>query len=591
MAIRILTFGLIILLTVACQSTEIRQEATTKSIDDAFKQEAPAESIAEPPPAVVQSLLPPLEIKFPKEEAQPEQRFDISVNDVDAQEFFMGLVMDTPYNMVVHPSVSGTISLTLKNVTLDEVMETARQVYGFEYQVTKTGYLVLPARLQTKIFHIDYLNLMRQGISQTWVSSGQLTQQGADSSGSSSSSGDNTSNRSSSEEDRESLSSSSVRTRTESDFWSELSDALLAIISNSDGGGVVLNPQSGLAIVKAFPDDLRAVEQFLGVMHKNLNRQVILEAKIVEVTLDDGYQSGINWAALADVESKKSILFGQTGGGTYFSSDPNLSEIAGDFGLLDPENLIPVMGTLTSAYGGVFTASAAIGNFSAFIELLESQGSVQVLSSPRVSTVNNQKAVIKVGTDEYFVTEISSTTVTGTATTTTPTVTLTPFFSGIALDVTPHIDERNDVILHIHPSVSEVNDQTKQLTVAGEDLSLPLALSSVRESDSIIRARSGQIVVIGGLMESFSRTENAKVPVLGDLPVLGGAFHHDRQSERKTELVILLRPLVTNSTQDHSDLVEESAGRFRQMQNSISTQGEKHDKAHGIPWTPPPAEY
>lgn len=589
MAIRLLPLGLLILLTVACQSTEIRQEATTKSINEAFKQEAPAESIAEPPPAVVQSLLPPLEIKFPQENSQPEQRFDISVNDVPAREFFMGLVMDTPYNMVVHPSVSGTISLTLKNVTLDEVMETARQVYGFEYQVTKTGYLVLPARLQTRIFHIDYLNLMRQGISQTWVSSGQLTQQESGSSNSVSSSDDNNNNRNQGGND--STSSSSVRTKTESDFWGELNDALLAIISNSDGGGVVLNPQSSLAIVKAYPDDLREVEHFLGVMHDNLNRQVILEAKVVEVTLDDGYQSGINWAALADVGSKKSILFGQTGGGTYFSSDPNQSEISGEMGLLDPKNLIPVTGTLTSAFGGVFTASAAIGNFSAFIELLESQGNVQVLSSPRVSTVNNQKAVIKVGTDEYFVTEISSTTVTGTATTTTPSVTLTPFFSGIALDVTPHIDEKNDVILHIHPSVSEVNDQTKQITVAGENLSLPLALSSVRESDSIIRAQSGQVVVIGGLMKNLARTENAKVPVLGDLPVIGGAFHHDRQAEQKTELVILLRPLVMNTNQDQSDLVEESAKRFQQLQGNISDQGTKHDQAHGIPWTPPPAEH
>ncbi len=106
-------------------------------------------------------------------------------------------------------------------------------------------------------------------------------------------------------------------------------------------------------------------------------------------------------------------------------------------------------------------------DFAAFIELLETQGDVQVLSSPRIATINNQKAVIKVGSDEFFVTDISSTTVTGTATTTSPDITLTPFFSGIALDVTPQIDAGGRVTLHVHPTISQVTDQQKTITVAG----------------------------------------------------------------------------------------------------------------------------
>ena len=133
-----------------------------------------------------------------------------------------------------------------------------------------------------------------------------------------------------------------------------------------------------------------------------------------------------------------------------------------------------------------------------------------MLSSPRVATLNNQKAVIKAGTDEFFVTDVSSNTVTGTAATTSRDVTLTPFFSGIALDVTPQISADGEVILHIHPTVSEVTDQTKELTVSGETDALPLAFSEIRESDSVVNAKSGQIIAIGGLMRNSSRNQRVR---------------------------------------------------------------------------------
>jgi MSHA biogenesis protein MshL len=202
---------------------------------------------------------------------------------------------------------------------------------------------------------------------------------------------------------------------------------------------------------------------------------------------------------------------------------------------------------MASGFGGVFSIAVATNTFRAFIELLEAQGTVQVLSSPRVATVNNQKAVIKVGQDEFFVTDISTTTVTGTATTSTPNVTLTPFFSGIALDVTPQIDAGGSVTLHIHPSVSEVVDQTKTFTIAGESQSLPLAQSRIRESDSIVRAQNGQIVVIGGLMQETASDRYAGPPGIGRTPVLGSMLSHRQELATKSELVILLRPLVVDS--------------------------------------------
>ena len=576
---RILILGLAILALVGCEQVPIRQNDVAADIQKAFEQEPvePDKTTRQEPPvspvAVVQPLLPPpVKVAPPEQVRLPEPRFDISVVDTSAQEFFMSLVAETPQNMVVHPAVQGDISLTLKNVSVSEVMETVRRVYGYEYQTTANGYLVLPTQLQTRVFHVNYLNIERSGVSKTRISSGQFAKSGNSDNGNGGRTDENmTGNLAANAQSG--VSGSQVLTFTKSDFWGELEGSMQALIAGSVGGSVVISPHSGLVVVRAMPDDLRTVEEFLKVMQSNLNRQVVLEAKILEVELKDGYQTGINWAALIN----ESILLGQTGGGSIF--DTGLSEIAGNIGNLNPANPNPVSGTDTSAFGGVFSASMQFSNFNAFIELLETQGNVQVLSSPRVATVNNQKAVIKVGTDEFFVTDISTTTVTGTATTTTPDITLTPFFSGIALDVTPHIGERDYVILHIHPSISRVQDQTKVLTVGGQEQKLPLALSSVRESDNIVRAHSGQIVVIGGLMTNSTRDERAGIPVLGQMPVIGSLFRHVKQVAVKSELVILLRPLVVKDGEDWSGVIGNTAGRVGDMQDAMRARTEKRVSA------------
>ena len=199
---------------------------------------------------------------------------------------------------------------------------------------------------------------------------------------------------------------------------------------------------------------------------------------------------------------------------------------------------------ISSAIGGTTSIGFENSDFSGVIDLLKTQGNVQVLSSPRITATNNQKAVIKVGEDEYFVTDVSSTTTTGTSTTVTPEVDLTPFFSGIALDVTPQINQDGEVILHVHPSVTLTDEQVKTIRISDEDIVLPLAQSSVRESDTIIRARSGEIVVIGGLIETRKIDLESKTPLLGDIPFLGEAFKSKSQTTRKSELVIMLKPTV-----------------------------------------------
>lgn len=538
--------------------------ASTAPQHDTAPVAAPAESkaapAAEPSAAVQNALLPPLRIDLPAA-GSSEPRFDVRVHDAPAGQFFMSLVAGTPYNMMVNPDVKGKISLSLKNVTIEEVLNAARDVYGYEYRKTPAGFEVLPSQLRTRIFQVNYLDIKRTGKSETRVSSGQITQNPNAYQGGSSINGPTTIANGS---NATSLASSRIETNTDSDVWKDLSSALRAIVGDKDGRSVVISPDAGVVVVRAMPVELRQVQDFLETVQGSLQRQVILEAKIVEVELDHGFQSGINWAALGNVGTNKSLLFGQTGGGTLLNG-AGRSDIAGNTGVLDPNALKQVANTAASAFGGAFSLAANLHDFNAFIELLKTQGTVHVLSSPRVATVNNQQAIIKVGTDEFFVTNVSSTTVTGTTTTTTPNITLTPFFSGIALDVTPQIDSHGNVTLHIHPTVSNVQDQTKTITVAGQQQTLPLALSTVRESDSVVYAHSGQVVVIGGLMQTTHNKNVAGTPLLSDIPGIGYLFRNNKTSSVKSELVILLRPVVVTGNGTWRQALEESQQRIGAM--------------------------
>jgi MSHA biogenesis protein MshL len=289
----------------------------------------------------------------------------------------------------------------------------------------------------------------------------------------------------------------------------------------------------------------------------------VLEAKIIEVELNDGFQTGINWAKISG-----NSTFAQTGGGTSLTGNgiPGPSDTQGNTGDINPVTGIfdAVSGTTASAFGGIFSIASRSDNFAAFVELLKSQGEVQVLSSPRISTTNNQKAVIKVGTDAFFVTSQDVTVNDGVTQITSE---LTPFFSGISLDVTPQIDENGMITLHIHPAVSNVTEKrivTGRLT-ATINQEVSTALSAVQESDNIVRASSGQIIVIGGLMKEGTTDENSSVPILGDIPVLGYLFKHKKVTRIKKELVILLKPTVIKLDKDWNNAVEESEERIKKI--------------------------
>ncbi|QKT03304.1 pilus (MSHA type) biogenesis protein MshL [Ectothiorhodospiraceae bacterium 2226] len=554
------------LLLAGCQTVPEREaprgaQAVLAEIDQALERPPAPEGGTEPPPEVSQALLPPLQLATPGARSEEvESRFDIKVSRAPAAEFFMGLVEGTRYNMVVHPQVAGEITIDLKDVTVPEVMELVRSVYGYEFQRTANHYQVLPAGLRSRVFQVNYLDITRAGSSQTRVSSGQVSDTRR-SRGRGRPFGALTAD--DLDDDRGTLSGSRIDTQSESNFWLELERALAALVGNGDGRNVVVNRKSGVVVVRALPEDLRAVEEFLQATQATVQRQVILEAKIIEVELSEGFQTGINWAAIGTSRGRTAVG-GQTGGSTIFNLGE--SNTAGQSGVFNPNDPTLPRDLVASAFGGVFALGLNTNSFTAFLEMLETQGQVHVLSSPRVSTVNNQKAVIKVGSDAFFVTDVQTNTFLGTTTATSQNanVELTPFFSGVALDVIPQISADGDIILHIHPTVSEVSEQIKDIGIATDTtLSVPLAISSIRESDTVVRARNGQVIVIGGLMQTSTRNEVAGVPGLSRLPVVGGLFRHTRQVARKSELVILLQPTVVEGDAQWAQELQRSSDTIR----------------------------
>lgn len=327
-----------------------------------------------------------------------------------------------------------------------------------------------------------------------------------------------------------SLETSSVQTSTDSRFWEEVNASLKAIVG--EGGSVVVSPQSGVVIVRATPANLQLAEKFLRTTELVSARQVMLEAKILEVHLSDGYQSGVNWAKLTGSRIAQGAALGN------FGLD---NVVSGSLGTTLGGNIPGAM----SPANGLFSLAFNDGNFATVINLIESQGAVHVLSSPRIATTNNQKAVLRVGTDDFFVTEVTGGTPAATGVAATPpSVTVQPFFSGIALDVTPQIDDRDNITLHVRPSVSKVVENRKVINLGAlfGDMTLPLASSSISETDSVVRLRDGQIVAIGGLMRQAHDDRKNRLPLLGDIPVLGQIFGNTSQSNQKRELVVLIKP-------------------------------------------------
>lgn len=508
--------------------------------------------------ALSQAMLPPLQLDLPSSAQSVDPRFDLAVSNAPAGQVFMALVSGTRYSMLLAPEVGGNVTVNLKNVTVREALETLRELYGYEFKFQGTRIYIQPNTMQTRIFQINYLAGKRQGQSDVRVTSSSITSSAsgavpatpgmpaaASGSGTTTSSGPP---------------SSQISTTQNSDFWNDLKQALSSIVGAQDGRTVIVNSGSGVVLIKAFPSDIRAVENYLRITQVIAERQVMLEAKIIEVALNEEFQSGVNWAAFGGSRNRYSV--GSINPGTTLRTT---GAVSSNDATIAPGTAGAAAATALGT--GFFGLAFQTANFASLLNFLETQGNTQVLSSPRIATVNNQKAVLKVGTDEFFVTNVSSTvTSSGTSNITTPTITLQPFFSGIALDVTPQIDGDNNIVLHVHPSISVVSEKKKIIDLGTLGVyTLPLANSSVNETDSIVRVQDGNIVAIGGLMKQEQSSDANGLPGTTASSGLGLLFGARNSYKRKSELVVLIKPTIIHNDSSWKDDLIETQSRVQQL--------------------------
>lgn len=505
---------------------------------------APVKAAVQVPTRISEALAEPVPVAQP---LAPEPRLDLLVNNAQAREVFLAIVADTRYSMLMHPDVAGTLSVTLRGVTVTEALEAIRDVYGYDFKMEGRRITIYAPTLQTRIFTVNYPHSQRVGNSELRVAPGAALQSAGSSTAGSSSASTTSGSGQANEGSR-------VTTTSKTDFWAELAAAAQGLVGAGQGRSVVVSPQAGIMAVRAMPEELRQVDKFLKAAQIAIERQVMLEAKIVEVELRDGYQSGIDWSALKSRGSYVSgmgVLSGNTLDNRLVNgSQAGLPTIASGAALLADAVSLPAAGA------GLFGLAFANEGFQAVLGFLETQGDVQILSSPRIATLNNQKAVLKVGAEDFFVTNVSggtsSSSTTGTTgTTTMPSITLTPFFSGISLDVTPQIDGGNKIMLHVHPSVTTVTEKTKQIDLGSAgNYTLPIASSSMNETDTLVRIQDGNIVAIGGLMQIETNRKSSGLPGTSDLGFFSNLLGNKANTGRKKEVVVLIKPSIIRTEQD-----------------------------------------
>lgn len=550
--------------------------------------------VSPPPKEITDELFEPLKIEPPKALAKRvEPRFDLVVNKAPAAQVLMGIVSGSPYSIALSPELKGEISINLRDVTLFEALNALRDLYGYEYKMSGKQIFVEPQTLQTRVFQVNYITGARKGTSATRVTSGTASGSGAGGAagvagqaaamtgagtGTGAAGGAGAAGASNLQ-----VYASDVSMRTNNDFWEEIAGSLNSLVGEDSGRKVIINAQSGLIMIKAMPKEIRQVEKFLSLMQVTVDRQVILEAKIIKVQLNRNSQQGINWAAMR-TWGGHDYTFGNVSGNTSLggSNTPNSSgslssgstttttastDTSAASSITDS---VALRNTAPVAIGGSMFALAVAGkNFSALLNFLETQGNVEVLSSPRIATINNQKAVLKVGNDAFYVTNVKTnvTTTTGGAIVT-PDIQLQPYFSGISLDVTPQIDKNDNITLHVHPFISDVTQVNRTVTLSsanGGTYTIPTASSNINETDSIVRTRDGSVIAIGGLMSESVDNSRSKVPGLGDVKFLGSLFRQKDLASVKTELVILLKSTVVRSGESWAQDMLDSQDRIEKL--------------------------
>lgn len=489
-----------------------------------------AEPEAQPLPYV--PLEPKERIKeSPDEFRKATRRYTLVLAGAEVRELFLSLAKENDFNLVLSPEVTGTVTMDVKAATAPEIMDETCALLGCRVEAAGNTVRILPPRRVTRIFQLDYLLTSRVG-------SGSLTAS-TSTSGSESGSVSGTTTSASSTSSGESQSANTVSTEEKLDFFSGIVEEVQSLLSG-DGAKVVLNRATGTLMVTDFPARVEQVEQYLASLESRSRAGVMIETKIFEVALDDTTQYGINWSALPDLSSLS--LSGSLSGGATFRQ------------------------TLQSG-NTAFQVGVVGSKFDAFVDALSTQGQINVLSTPKISTLNNQRAIIRIGRQDVFF----RATVTPATTTTAAFVTFNPdtITEGIILSVTPQVGRDGRIMLAIHPSITEKVGEAK----APDGNTAPIV--DVREANTVVSVRDGETVFIGGLMQERTQEEIRSVPLLGDIPFLGALFRFTDQQKKKTELVILITPRRVRG---------EAAAGFAGQEMERARNAERGYHVGGRPW-------
>ena len=482
----------------------------------------PAEVASDDIPDVVRT---PAILPEPSAREAPEL-FSVVVQDVSARELLFAIARDAGVNIDVHPLVIGSVSLNAIDQTLPQILDRIGRQVDMRWTMNQSNGLMVELDspyLQT--YRVDYVNVSRDSNTGFSVST-TIANVGRVSTGSSSQGTNN--------------SVASLNQNSSNNFWSTLTANLQSIMGESSAGSegessaIITNPESGLITVRATSREHREIRAYLDNVKTRSLYQVMIEATVVEVSLNDRYQAGVDWASLSRDSGQVDFLQSLSG--------LNLSDA--------PASMLTI------------DKSAGPDAVSVTMKMLSRFGDIRVLSSPKIMALNNQAAMLRVVDNKVFFTiEVEPgipATATTPATPATYTSTINTVPVGFVMSVTPQISENDQVTLNVRPTISRivryVNDPSPALVDAGVVNAVPEI--QIREIESILKVFSGQIAVLGGLMQDSLETSTTGMPGLSKLPGIGGLFSYKDESAVKTELIVFIRPVVIKQPSLDGDLNE-----------------------------------
>ncbi len=506
----------LVLLSAGCSTYLPPSEQDSRHISEANV--GPASAPSGIPPIVAPVPL----VTTPAPQVEPEL-YTVVAQDVPIRDLLFSMARDAGINIDVHPDVAGSISINAIEQTLPQILERISRQADIRWSLDDSGNMVVePDIVYWQNYKVDYVNVARNATTEAGVSTAIVSGVGE----AGTEAGDNNN------------SSTKLTQTTANNFWATLSVNLSNLLGESGADGssvassVVANPESGVFSIRATSRQHEEIASFLDSVQRRSLYQVLIEATVVEVNLNDRYQAGVDWATLSS--SAGGVSFTQT------LTSPDLSNA--------PANILTL------------NRRSSPDDIAATIALLSQFGDLRVLSSPKIMALNNQTAMLRVVDNTvYFSIDVQPGV---TATSATPgrdpiystTVHTVPV--GFVMTVTPQVGEDDQVTLNVRPTISRivrfVNDPSPILADSGVVNAVPEV--QVREMESILKVYSGQVAILGGLMQDSLNTDIDGLPYLSRLPGIGGLFSYTDEQASKTELIIFIRPVVIKQASLNGDL-------------------------------------